>query len=187
MILELFTAVLLGLPARQDPACITSASQASLAKRASPLDSVSFTVGSTRVKICYGRPSSRGRTMLGGHNVPFGKLWRTGANEPTMIHASGPVVIAGVELDQGVYSLYTIPGPTEWEIVINRSVEQWGDEGSYNEAIKKQEVGRGKVKAWKLEEHIEQFTIRPEAKGGWGKLILEWEHTRVSLPLEESK
>lgn len=170
------------LPA-QDPACITSASAASLAKRASPLDSVAFAVGTARVKVCYGRPSSRGRTMLGGTNVPFGRLWRTGANEPTMIHASAPVSIAGVRLDAGTYSLYTVPDSNGWEIVLNRSIEQWGDEGSYNDAVKKLEVGRGKARAWKTEAHVEQFTIRPESKGGATTLILEWEKTRVAVPV----
>ncbi|HEX9894797.1 MAG TPA: hypothetical protein VGA78_12790, partial [Gemmatimonadales bacterium] len=64
---------------------------------------------------------------------------------------------------------------------------QWGDEGSYNTAVKKQEVGRGKAKVMKLDTHVEQFTIRPESKGGWTVLVLEWEKTRVVVPLEQSK
>ena len=187
MVLGLVVAALVALPQPEDPGCITSASATSLAKRASPLDSVSFKVGGSEVKICYGRPSSRGRTMIGGTNVPLGKLWRTGANEPTMIHVTAPVSVAGVKLAPGTYSLYTIPGQTEWEIIINRSTEQWGDEGSYNETVKKQEVGRGKGKVMKAEQHIEQFTIRPESKGGWTTLVLAWEKTRVAVPVEASK
>ena len=166
-----------------DPACITSASQASLAKRASPLDSVSFEFGGSRVKICYGRPSSRGRTMIGGSNVPLGKLWRTGANEPTMIHTSGPLTIAGVNLEAGTYSLYTIPDKDQWTIIINRSTVQWGDEGSYD-GVKKDEIGRGTAVVKPLENHVEQFTIRPETKGSWGVLVLEWEKTRVMVALK---
>jgi Protein of unknown function (DUF2911) len=171
-----------------DPACITTASKTSLAKRASPLDSTTFKVGGAAVKICYGRPSARGRTMLGGYNVPFGKLWRTGANEPTMIHVSGaPIVVAGVRLEPGTYSLYTIPGESEWVIILNRSIEQWGDEGSY-EPVKGMELGRGKMKSQKLDEHVEQFTIRPEPTKGYGAhLILEWERTRVAVPVEAAK
>jgi Protein of unknown function (DUF2911) len=187
MVLGMLVLAIAGNPSAQDPSCITSASAASLAKRASPLDSVSFSVGATRVKICYGRPSARGRTMLGGEHVPFGKLWRTGANEPTMIHTTGPLSVAGIKLEPGTYSVYTIPNAIEWDLIINRSTEQWGDEGSYNDAIKKQEVGRAKVKAYKLENHIEQLTIRPETKGGWSMLILEWEKTKVAIPLEAFK
>ena len=167
-----------------EPACITSASAASLAKRASPLDSVSFELGSARVKICYGRPSARGRTMIGGANVPLGKLWRTGANEPTMLHTSGPITIAGVRVEAGTYSLYTIPDKEQWTIIVNRSTVQWGDEGSYSEHIKKEEVGRGTAPAKPLDTHVEQFTIRPEIKGGWAALVLEWEKTKVVVALK---
>lgn len=167
-----------------DPACVTSASATSLAKRASPLDSVSFLVGGTRVKICYSRPSARGRTMIGGASVPLGKLWRTGANEPTMIHTSGPITLAGVTLDAGTYAIYTVPDLVEWTVIFNRSTTQWGDEGSYSESIKKQEVGRGKAPVSALPQHVEQFTIRPEVKGSWGALLLEWENTRVTAAMK---
>ena len=167
-----------------DPPCITSASAASLAKRASPLDSVSFEVGSTRIKVCYGRPSARGRTMIGGMNIPLGKLWRTGANEPTMLHVSGPISVAGVKLEAGTYSLYTVPDKEQWTIIINRSTSQWGDEGSYSEHIKKEEVGRGTAPVKTTENHVEQFTIRPETKGSWGALVMEWEKTKVVIPLK---
>ncbi len=172
------------LPTFGDPACITSASAASLAKRASPLDSVAFEFGGTRVKVCYGRPSARGRTMLGGTNVPFGKLWRTGANEPTMLHVSGPISVAGVKLEAGTYALYTVPEKGQWTIILNRSTTQWGDEGSYSEDIKKEEAGRGTAPATEQPNHVEQFTIRGESKGGWGALVLEWEKTRVTVALK---
>lgn len=167
-----------------EPVCITSASPASLAKRASPLDSVSFELGTARVKICYGRPSARGRTMIGGASVPLGKLWRTGANEPTMLHTSGPIMVAGVKLEAGTYSIYTVPDKTQWTIILNRSTSQWGDEGSYSEHIKKEEVGRGTAPATELSNHVEQFTIRAETKGGWGTLVMEWEKTRVAITLK---
>jgi hypothetical protein len=166
-----------------DPACVTSASAASLAKRASPLDSVSFDFGGARVKVCYGRPSARGRTMIGGMNIPLGKLWRTGANEPTMVHTSGPITLAGIKLEPGTYSLYTIPEKDHWTIILNRSTVQWGDEGSYD-GVKKEEVGRGTATVYGLKEHVEQFTIRHEAKKDWGALVLEWEKTKVVVPLK---
>jgi len=186
MLLGTVMLLLAGVAPSGDPPCLTSASPASLAKRASPLDSVSLAVGGARIKVCYGRPSSRGRTMLGGANVPWGRLWRTGANEPTMLHLTGPAVVAGVRLEAGSYSLYTVPNPDAWEIILNRSVEQWGDEGSYTEEIRKLEIGRGKAKAARTESHVEQFTIRPESRGAGAILVLEWERTRVAIPVSGS-
>ena len=175
----ILTAPLAG-PVHGDLSCITSANAASLAKRASPLDSVTFRVGATTVKVCYGRPSSRGRVMIGGRHVPYGRLWRTGANEPTMIHTDGPLRVAGITLAAGTYSLYTIPGKSEWTVIVNRSIEQWGDEGSYEQVADK-EVGRAKVRATKPAEPIEQFTIRYEEHGPRGNLVLEWEHAHVPI------
>ena len=168
-----------------DPSCITmNTRQLPLDKRKSPLDSVSFTVGGKAVKICYGRPSLRGRQMLGGEAVPYGKVWRTGANEPTMIHTTGPITLAGLKVPAGTYSVYTVPGKDEWEIIVNRSTTQWGEESNYTEAVQKQELGRAKVKAETLAAPVETFTIKPEPAAGEAKaLVLEWEKTRVRLPL----
>ncbi|NIU19704.1 MAG: DUF2911 domain-containing protein, partial [Actinobacteria bacterium] len=92
--------------------------------RVSPLDSITFQVDGDPVKLCYGRPSARGRTMIGGPDVPFGRLWRTGANEPTMIHTTVPITVAGIAIAPGSYSLYTVPGEERWEVVVNRSITQ---------------------------------------------------------------
>src|SRR5687767_9770988 len=82
--------------------------------RQSPLDSLTFTAAKQTVKLCYGRPSARGRKMIGGDNVPFGKLWRTGANEPTVIFTPVALDIAGVKVEPGKYSIYSVPGAKEW-------------------------------------------------------------------------
>lgn len=168
-----------------EPACITmNTKDLPLDKRKSPLDSVSFTVGGKTVKVCYGRPSLRGRQMLGGEAVPFGKIWRTGANEPTMIHTTGPITIAGVKVPAGSYSLYTVPGKAEWEVIVNRSITQWGEESNYTDVVKKQELGRAKVKPESTPAPVEKFTIRTEPATGDAKaLVLEWEKTRVSIPI----
>ncbi|MGH7630547.1 MAG: DUF2911 domain-containing protein [Gemmatimonadales bacterium] len=168
-----------------DPACITmNTRQLPLDKRKSPLDSVSFSVGGKTVKVCYGRPSLRGRQMLGAEAVPFGQIWRTGANEPTMIHATGLITVAGLKVPAGTYSLYTVPGKTEWEIVVNRSTTQWGEESNYTDEVKKQELGRAKVKAESMSAPVETFTIRAEPASGEAKaLVLEWEKTRVRIPV----
>ena len=153
------------------------------ANRPSPYDSVDIVINGQRGVICYGRPSARGRTMIGGELVPYGKLWRTGANEPTTLHLPYAAIIAGVQVAPGSYSLYTVPGENEWEVVINRSTSQWGHEGRYTDAIKAQEVGRGKVKSGKLSEPVEMFTIRTASAPNGADLVLEWEKTRVAIPI----
>ena len=156
--------------------------------RKSPLDSVSFTIAKAPVKVCYGRPSSRGRVMLGGKDVPYGKLWRTGANEPTIFFAPISLQVAGLRVPPGVYSLYTVPGPKEWEIIVNRSITQWGKENQYTDAIKAQELGHAKLKSEKVAAPVETFTIRAEPAGSdAATLVLEWEKTRVRIPIQAGK
>lgn len=123
--------------------------------RQSPLDSLTFTIAKQPVKVCYGRPSARGRTMIGGTAVPYGKLWRTGANEPTVIFTPVALEIAGVKVGPGKYSLYSVPGAKEWQIIVNRSTSQWGHENSYTKEVEAQEVGRGKAPAERLSAPVE--------------------------------
>jgi hypothetical protein len=155
--------------------------------RKSPLDSLTFTVADKVVKVCYGRPSARGRTMLGGE-IPYGKLWRTGANEPTIFFAPSPLIVAGMKVPAGVYSLYTEPGPTDWVVIVNRSTSQWGHENSYTDEVKAQELGRTKVKGEALKTPIETFTIKAKPTGDKGtSLVLEWEKTRVRIPVRAQR
>jgi hypothetical protein len=152
--------------------------------RKSPLDSLTFTIARQPVKLCYGRPSSRGRTMLGGEAVPYGKLWRTGANEPTIFFTPVALNVGGVEVPAGAYSLYTVPKAGEWEIIVNRSIKQWGEESNYTPAVQAQEVGRATVKAETVKQPVETFTIRTEGAGSGAMLVLEWEKTRVRIPVK---
>lgn len=179
------------LPACNTPASaqtdVTCKPQRPTANRSSPYDSAVIMVGGQRALICYGRPSSRGRTMIGGTAVPYGKLWRTGANEPTTLHIPFAATIAGVKVEPGSYSIYTIPGEKEWHVIVNRSTTQWGHEGRYTEEVKAQEVGHGVVAASKLQDHVEMFTIKSQAAQGGADLILEWEHTRVAVPIRAAK
>jgi hypothetical protein len=169
-----------------DTACVNQRpEQMPAAGRQSPLDSVTFTVGKSPVKVCYGRPSLRGRQMIGTEHVPYDKLWRTGANEPTIFYTPVTLQVAGIRVPPGVYSLYTVPGKTEWEVIVNRSTTQWGAEPRYTDSVKAQEVGRGKAPAQAIAEPIEAFTIRAEPAGsGAASLILEWEKTRVKIPVK---
>ncbi|MGH7468039.1 MAG: DUF2911 domain-containing protein [Longimicrobiales bacterium] len=155
-----------------------------LAERESPYDSLKINIGSQQAMLCYGRPSAKGAHMIGGPVVAFGKLWRMGANEPTILHIAFPSMIAGIHVEPGSYSIYSVPGPAEWEIIINRSITQWGSENRYTDAIKAQEVGRGKVRSETIGTHVETMLFRAEPAGARGAdLILEWEKTRVRIPI----
>lgn len=154
--------------------------------RRSPLDSLTFTVQGSPVKVCYGRPSARGRTMIGGTHVPYGTIWRTGANEPTMIHSSVPLSIAGVQVGPGSHSLYTVPNESEWRIIVNASTSQWGHERSYTGEVAEQEIGRGTAPSQQTTEHVETFTMQAtSAANGDATLILTWERTRVEIPIQK--
>ncbi len=158
--------------------CYTKAAPAQLATRPSPLDSVSATIGGATVKVCYGRPKLNGRAAVGGALAPFGKIWRTGANEPTMIHTSAPIMVGGVRLEAGSYSLYTIPAAGEWAVLVNRGTEQWGTQ--YPAA---QELGRTTGAVSLLAAPVEQFTVRLTGAA----LVMEWEKTRVTVPVTTAK
>jgi len=170
----------------QDVGCIIM-SDSDPATRPSPLDSVMFTVGGTSAKVCYGRPSAKGRTMIGGVAIPYDEIWRTGANEPTMIHTSGRLSIAGIEVGPGSYSVYSVPGENGWQIVLNRSITQWGHERFYSGDVAAQEIGRADVESRRTSSHVESLTMRTEGSGDMIALIIEWENTLVTIPIRQGQ
>jgi len=166
------------LPCRRDWARLPS-----YLLRSSPTESIVFEVGAVRVKVCYGSPRARGRKMLGGTPVPFGRLWRTGANEPTTLRASGPIGIAGIRVDSGSAALYSVPGPETWEVVLTGSTDQWGHESQYTERVRSQELGRAVVPVRNdLPHHVETLMFDAEPRDGDAvDLVLRWERTEVRL------
>jgi Protein of unknown function (DUF2911) len=151
--------------------------------RPSPLGSLAFRLGEGHLKLCYGRPSLRGRTMLGGDAVPWGRLWRTGANEPTTIHSDRPFRIGELALDAGSYSLYSVPDPQRWQIVVNGSIRQWGLEPIYP-SVAAAEIARFPVAAERTAAPVETLTFRVGPQVGSAReLILEWQESRVRIPL----
>lgn len=152
--------------------------------RESPLAAVGFRLGDGHAKVCYGRPALRGRRMLGTAAVPYGRLWRTGANEPTTLHLDASARLGSLPLSAGSYSIYTVPGATSWRIVVNRAVRQWGLESEYTAEVAAREVGRFTVPVETLAVPVEVLTFRtlPVADAGV-ELVLEWERSRIRLPL----
>lgn len=154
-----------------------------VAGRQSPYDSVTITVSGQQLRVCYGRPNAQGRQIFGGL-VPWGELWRTGANEPTIIHVPFEAEIAGMRVPAGSYSLYTIPQQSgDWTLIINRSISQWGHPSSYTPEVEAQELGRATIRTERLDQAVEQFTIRSEPTGAGADILLEWERTRARIPV----
>jgi hypothetical protein len=166
-------------------ACITmNVERLPLDERRSPLDSVTFQVAGGTAKVCYSRPSVRGRVIFGELEA-YDELWRTGANEPTMIHTTVPLSIAGISVEPGTYSLYTVPGKESWQVVLNSSTTQWGHEGSYVGDVAAAEIARAEVMSEATDELVEMLTFRSEPGEDDGVvLLLEWENTRVRIPVD---
>lgn len=150
-------------------------SQGQTKQRTSPKAEASGTVGGAKVDIVYCRPSADKRKIM-GELVPFGQVWRTGANAATTIEFDKPVKIEGKSVPAGKYALFTIPNENEWTIIINKDFNQ---QGAYNYDEKK-DVVRVNVKPRKIAEYVETFTITPEKD----KVSLKWENTEVAFKVK---
>jgi len=142
-------------------------------KPASPPAKVEGTIDGVKVTIDYHQPSAKGRKIMGGL-VPYGEVWRTGANNTTSIEFSGPVKIEGQALAAGKYALFTIPGENEWTIIINKTIK-WG----HYDYKQSEDVLRVKVKPSKTDSMVETFNIAVEKD----KVTMKWENTAVSFKI----
>ncbi len=148
----------------------------------SPKSVLTQTVGLTDITITYYRPGLKGRDM--NKLAKPGKVWRTGANNATELKISNPITIGGQELPAGTYSLYSIPGATEWTLIINKKLS-WGTQ--YDE---KEDVMRFAAKAAKTAETTETFTINIADIADNDKdaaLELRWGNVSVKAPFTVSK
>jgi hypothetical protein len=148
--------------------------------RASPMGQVVFPVGGGGAELCYGRPVAKGRVIYGGL-VPFDTLWRMGANEPTRLYTDTPITLAGIALAPGRYSLYAMPGLRSWTIYASRSIRHWGNDLS--PAVRAQEVGRASIMATSLAQPVETLTVTAQESGSVVLLHLDWESTRITVPV----
>ncbi len=144
----------------------------------SPAASLKQRVGLTDIQVDYSRPSLKGRKAF-GELVPYGQLWRTGANKATSIEFSTDVMINKIPVPAGKYSIFTIPSEKSWVIILNRNTELWGVDG-YD---KGQDVLRTTV-ASKMEGKYESFTVEFENLTENGAhLALKWEGQSVAIPI----
>jgi hypothetical protein len=148
---------------------------------ASPACTLKQRVGLTDIEIVYSRPGVKNRTIFGGI-VPYGQVWRTGANQATKITFSTPVKLEGHDIPAGTYALFTIPGEDEWTIIINKDANQWGA-FRYNE---QDDVVRFEVKPATLTDtRVETFAIEfNRIRDESAVLTLVWDRTVVPIRME---
>jgi Protein of unknown function (DUF2911) len=148
-------------------------------KRPSPPGTAECTVKGKKVAINYGRPSMKGRKIM-GELVPYGQVWRTGANEATTLTTAADLNIGGTKVPAGTYTLYTLPSADTWKLIINKQTGQWGTE--YNQD---QDLARVDMKKADIAAPVEQFTIALDQDGNDScTLALEWEKTRASVAVK---
>lgn len=147
----------------------------------SPSSKLMQTVGLTEVMVDYSRPSMRGRTVY-GDLVPYGKLWRTGANAYTKVSFDTDVTIAGQPVEAGTYSIFTKPGEKNWDVFFYTDTDGGGTPRDWDES---KVVAKATVPVYKMEMPVETFTITiDDVQSGGANLGIIWENTYVAIPFE---
>jgi hypothetical protein len=151
---------------------------------ASPADIVSFRGKDKQmlIKIVYGRPQKKGRVIF-GELEPYGKVWRTGANEATEIKFYQDVSLDGKSIKAGTYTLFTIPEKDKWTIILNSELDQWG---AYMYK-KEKDVLRLDIKTNKPENVVEAFSILINETDNGANMIMAWDDVRIDIPIKFSK
>jgi len=151
-------------------------------KSFSPEEVVSFREGDLTVSVYYNRPFKKGREIF-GVLVPYGAVWRTGANEATVFETNRTLTLEGKSLAPGKYSLWTIPDTTTWTIIFNAKSGQWGINNK-GEANRDPDLDILSIPAQAIQQQreFEQLTIRFDRMGGEAEMVLLWDKTVVSIP-----
>lgn len=151
-------------------------------KKASPERTAHYEAAGIALDVHYSSPFKKGREIFGGL-VPYGQVWRTGANEPTTFTASKDIHVGGKPLPAGTYSLWTIPGPEAWTLILNSEVPDWGvtmlSGGSKTTRNPEADVLQVTVPSLNLPEVVEQFTIDFKLVRREMYMSLAWDKTEV--------
>ena len=148
-------------------------------KEASPEVKQSYTVGVAKINLFYCQPSKKGREIF-GKLVPYGQVWRTGANEPTTFETDKSLVMEGKKLLAGKYSLWTIPQKDSWTVIFNKEIPSWGvDFGSKASRNDKEDVLQVVVPVETSTSPQEKLSIEVEANS----LIISWDTSKVIVPI----
>lgn len=134
------------------------------------------------IRIIYSRPQKDGREIF-GELVPYGEVWRTGANEATEITLYEAMLVNGKPIDAGTYTLYTIPGKEKWTVIINRAVNVWGA-FSYN---KEKDVLRVTVPTEKTAAPVEVFSMTFQPIENGANLLMGWENIYIEVPFVKAE
>lgn len=146
----------------------------------SPRQTVEQQFSMTKISIEYGRPAVKGRKIF-GELVPFGQVWRAGANEATKITFGQEVLFGGQKVKKGTYALYIVPQEKEWKVILNKGVNNWG---AYNYDAK-DDVVSTTVPVKMMNDKMERFTINFEdITDEKLNLVFEWDKTRADVPIE---
>ncbi|NRB82752.1 MAG: DUF2911 domain-containing protein [Winogradskyella sp.] len=151
--------------------------------RKSPKDTAKITLNDLKLNVEYNRPSKRDREIFGAL-VPFDKVWRTGANEATTFQTNKDLMIDGMLLKKGKYTLWTVPMKNSWKVMFNSKDYKWG----VNEKMEPMwdpnfDVIELEVPKQDLEEIVEKFTIAFDNKTGNLKLTMAWDQTLIEIPV----
>jgi hypothetical protein len=147
----------------------------------SPRDSVVLSLDTNVVSVNYGRPSMRGRKIMGGL-VPWNKVWRTGANQATHLKTTFDMTFGGVPVTRGTYTLWTLPSQDGWKVILNKQTGQWGT--VYDPSL---DLARFDATVDQIQTPVETFTIALKATGSTsGVMMLMWENTSVSVPFQKN-
>ncbi len=149
-------------------------------KRASPHADVSAPLAGKKITVSYGRPYVKGRAIF-GTLVPWGQVWRTGADEATTFITEADVVIGGLKVPKGEYALFTIPTEKQWTLVVNKTAKQWGA-FKYDAA---QDLGRVPMTVAAAAKPVEQFTIELVPAGKQVTLKMSWDKTVASVAIAQ--
>src|SRR5205807_5312674 len=158
---------------------IVGGAQQDKSKRPSPPGTAEVTLKGKQITIDYSRPYLKGR-HVGQELAPFGRVWRTGANEATTLTTEASLNIGGTSVPAGTYTLYSLPSEGTWKLIINKQTGQWGTE--YDE---KQDLARVDLKKSQTKAPVEQFTISFDKKSdNAADLVMEWENIRLTVPVK---
>ncbi len=156
-----------------------------LQKRKSPKKTVAFKVDDLKLDVFYNRPSKRGRDVFGAL-VPYGKVWRTGANEATTFETNQSLKIGNDSLPKGKYTLWTIPNDTAWSVIFNSKQYPWGVDHVTHNPLREPEfdVINYNTNVEHINTVVEQFTIAFDNSTDLLYLTMAWDNVRIKVPLK---
>jgi DUF2911 family protein len=146
--------------------------------RPSPPAKTSCSIGDATINVDYSSPRAKGRKVFGGL-VPYGEVWRLGANEATTFVISAEVTVGGKKVPAGSYTLFAVPNADKWTLVISKKTGEWGV--PYPGADS--DLARVDMKASKLPSPAENFTIAFDKTGAGCTMRVEWENTRATIDI----